>query len=518
MFLEDAFLKTPHEILETIYQHREDIKHPLLKAIFLQLLWQYKTLGKNGYVTTIDALNAYLDNAKSLIRLHKKGHQQAAGQAKDTLEHAYRFAKKVTNKPFQNKLIRYVFRLVHRTYTKKDSSLILYAFQLLAIMAPGKTRNQEALNIILAIIPQLPANDWFTQQCFYDCAIQFASLLNQKDSVLQLKKQQASTFIQQAAHSKETGQKIHFLSCAVGIYKTIQGSRPLWEPLLQEIGHLYQQQQMEMCSIRAPEVDKILQNIHITASKNAKILQTRLQGTSLQQKLCLLAAKLDLPSQEDIEKSLPKTPSLIDSIATTIHGENGLPVCTLKGDSRRTTFSFIQSLNFFWATSCEFWLTPILHSINMEHHVTALQILPFCMHNAFIPPKHEYLFALGLAYFIKGQFIEAGSLLIPQIENCFRHILAPYMPTFRLEKETSESYIKVEALINELAERKIIPQHMAFNFQMLLVEKAFNVRNDIAHGKVVHQQFSTAPFVMPVWMILWFIMYPFLQDTQSQAT
>ena len=65
---------------------------------------------------------------------------------------------------------------------------------------------------------------------------------------------------------------------------------------------------------------------------------------------------------------------------------------------------------------------PIRQQIHLQHHVTLEDMIYIVTDNPFIPAGRERLVARGLVAGLRGDFVEAIHILIPQLEHSLRHV------------------------------------------------------------------------------------------------
>jgi hypothetical protein len=161
---------------------------------------------------------------------------------------------------------------------------------------------------------------------------------------------------------------------------------------------------------------------------------------------------------------------------------------------------------------------PARQQINLEHNARVQDLLPFVSNNPFVPAGREIIYAQGLYYGLKGNFLVATHLLIPQIEHSVRHILTEQGA---IVSTLSSSAIQAERNLNQtLYEPKLEElwgEDLTFDLQGLLVEKfGSNLRNKMAHGLMDLEEFSSYS-VAYLWWITHFLYYVYLV-IQNQAT
>jgi tetratricopeptide (TPR) repeat protein len=132
---------------------------------------------------------------------------------------------------------------------------------------------------------------------------------------------------------------------------------------------------------------------------------------------------------------------------------------------------------------------------------------PLTRHNAFIPEGREQQFARGLNAGLQGDFLIAGHLLIPQVENSLRIFLQRQgVITTGLDsssKRQNEQSLNVTLHEYQDELESIFGQATVFDLQNLLVEPfGSNLRNEAMHGLMDDGAFYTQPVVYLWWLIL----------------
>lgn len=131
------------------------------------------------------------------------------------------------------------------------------------------------------------------------------------------------------------------------------------------------------------------------------------------------------------------------------------------------------------------WFTEYVRRIIGEEHAFAEESFADLLEdNPFVEPGREAIFAKGLMFAVKGDYLTAAHLLSPQIENSIRHLLGQsgVPTTFMKQDGTQEEYPLTKIVWMEEFE-KLFGEDLAFFLQGLLAHKAgSNLRNRIAHG------------------------------------
>jgi hypothetical protein len=77
--------------------------------------------------------------------------------------------------------------------------------------------------------------------------------------------------------------------------------------------------------------------------------------------------------------------------------------------------------------------------------------------------------------------LEAVSLLVPQIENCLRHVLKS--PTIVEPNLTERNKITIKELLKSCIEKEILDEKLKFYLENAVYHEKDSLRYDIAHGE-----------------------------------
>ena len=154
-------------------------------------------------------------------------------------------------------------------------------------------------------------------------------------------------------------------------------------------------------------------------------------------------------------------------------------------------------------------INPIRWVISEEHPVSVDVVQDMIRPSPFIPPGHEYIFARAIIQFLAGEDTEAASMLVPQLENSLRHIFAHKgFDTTAINAKGIQTEASLPVLLDpgkpwrrELV--KILPNRYIHEIDLLFnFAGGPSLRNQVAHGKVPANGFSTANMVYASWLII----------------
>jgi hypothetical protein len=159
------------------------------------------------------------------------------------------------------------------------------------------------------------------------------------------------------------------------------------------------------------------------------------------------------------------------------------------------------------------FIEPARIQINLEHREVRLRdFMSMVTNNPFVPEGREDIYARGLYAGLKGDFMTAIHLLLPQLENSIRHELELQN---LIVSGLDQSNIQKEYDLNKLFEIyflqlvSIFGEDLIFDLRGLLIERfGSNLRNRMAHGLISAQKFSSPNMVYVWWLALRLCLVP----------
>ncbi len=150
-------------------------------------------------------------------------------------------------------------------------------------------------------------------------------------------------------------------------------------------------------------------------------------------------------------------------------------------------------------------IMPALNQIMFEHNPTLRDLRDLVVHNPFVPQGREELFAKGLIAGLRGDFLEALSILVPQMENSLRHLLE--QSGLEISTQDSRGFQDVILLGSILGKEQlgeILWPDIVKELKVLFDDRQGpRLRHYIAHGLMNHDDFY-GPLAIYAW---WFIFY-----------
>ena len=163
---------------------------------------------------------------------------------------------------------------------------------------------------------------------------------------------------------------------------------------------------------------------------------------------------------------------------------------------------------------------PAINQLVFEHSPSLRDMQDFVVHNPFVPQGHEEVFAKGFLAGLRGNFPEALSILVPQLENSLRHILAQTgAEVTTRDKHGVQSVIQMGTILSDRG-NELEPMMGADLVKSLKVlfsdQHGPDIRNRIAHGLMKHDDFYSASAIYAWWIIFFLCISPVYSRFQKK--
>ncbi|MDM7947182.1 MAG: hypothetical protein QUV20_12695 [Oceanibaculum nanhaiense] len=151
-------------------------------------------------------------------------------------------------------------------------------------------------------------------------------------------------------------------------------------------------------------------------------------------------------------------------------------------------------------------INPIRRVLWEEHSVSVEALLPLMQASPFVPPNHEYTFAIGAARFIGGNEIEAAHLILPQLENSLRHTLSlAGVDTNRMNQDGTQEEAMLSRILEDFREPllRFLPASLIQEIEILFNFRGGpSIRHELAHGKMTDGEFWSPDVTYSIWLVL----------------
>ena len=164
-------------------------------------------------------------------------------------------------------------------------------------------------------------------------------------------------------------------------------------------------------------------------------------------------------------------------------------------------------------------IEPARREILFEHVLTVSDWAYLLIDSPFVPDGREEIFARGLHAGLTGDLLEAGHLLIPQIENSIRQVFTDNgIVTSKLDQWGNQEDLTIDDLLDKEEFKKIFSADLEFDLRGLLVRKSGpNLRHRLAHGLISQSEFLSYDFLYLWGLVIHLCLFPLaLRNASSQ--
>ncbi|MEG3132325.1 hypothetical protein SC206_01900 [Rouxiella sp. T17] len=236
------------------------------------------------------------------------------------------------------------------------------------------------------------------------------------------------------------------------------------------------------------------------------------------------------PAVKDLQKTaLEHRPSGLASLfPNTLHIDREGKVITktsssFNGDSPCDEWfkaNSLTTMNLIRHTVVEAGIKPARFTVMLNFPLELRHFDAIVNSSPFIPYGHEHIFSLGFSRFWQGDFVSASYILIPQLENTLRHVLACNgRDTSKfIEGENQEDRSLSGILDNRRDDLvAVLGENIVNEIDLLFHYKAGpSLRHKVAHGKLTAGDCYSTDSVYACWFIYSLICLPILDYWEEQ--
>lgn len=165
---------------------------------------------------------------------------------------------------------------------------------------------------------------------------------------------------------------------------------------------------------------------------------------------------------------------------------------------------FNNARTILWPLNVQGIIEPARWQIEQEHHPQIRDLAFVVVDNPFVPPGREGIFVRGLQSGFSGNWLIATHLLVPQIENSIRYVLAQRgVITSKLNSELIQEVRHLDTLLKLPETIETFGVNTVFDLRGLSVEKfGCNLRNRLTHGLMHEGHFYSTEAIYIWWLVL----------------
>lgn len=463
------------------------IKDAEIRSRIADVLW----IRRRDFRFAETAIDSYLASAEFL------DHPENWSKSAERIERAFRLALLLgPGAGHVDKLINHIEKVIDR-YQGKD--LLFYTNSLMRLLIEiHKGDFQKYCDLSKNIAQQAEKmGNFYRARAYWETNARWNKLNNDAENERIALIQVAETYVKEVeiAINKDNPSyltAVHHQQKAIEAYRRIGGLKHRVDKLHETLLYLQEKTMGEMKTI----------STKVDIGDLVKDSIDRIKGKSLQEALFGLALMVRPPMvdelRDEVKESAKKYPMqhLVTAISV---NEKGKVVAKRSGmfssDINEVEASIRENMfrhaSFHHILYTQGIIEPIRNQINLEHNIKINDFNDIVSNNPFIPSGREYIYAQGLQAGMEGDFVVAAHLLIPQVENSFRHILSQMgVLTSGIDFDgiQDERSLNVTLYAQEIIE--VFEEDLIFDLQGLLVERlGGNLRNRMAHGLMSYESF-----------------------------
>lgn len=505
------------QYLSVLKEWASEISDPELQARIAHILW----FRKRDFQMAQLAIEAYLKSAENLEdpehwSLYFSRIEQAVNLAAI-------LGKK--NQHFAN-VIAYIESILDKYNGEDPLFLSAKLMEILQKYRLGDSVKYAAMAEKAAIRAE-SEHAWHKARDYWRVKAQWHLLQKDSDSERTALLSEAETYIKESENSLKTTPP-SYLAAYTHIEKAIEAFRRIGKTKerVEELHQLlieYQQKALtEMTAVFTEEVN---------LTESVERARKEVSEKTLHDALLTLAAMGVSPKVEQLRKQVQENAGkffFYNLVSEVFVNEKGKVIArkpSMDSSDPKEVEEATRAEMFRWAkvyqqVHAQGVVEPARYQINLEHNVRLDDWLPIVSHNPLIPPNREYIYAKGLHAGLKGDFLVAVHLLIPQLENSVRYLLNHRgIITSKLDDEGIQDEKDLNTLLYSNEVKSVFSENILFDLQGLLINRfGANFRNLMAHGLIDSDVFSSLQMSYLWWLTLHLCCLPILAQIQNSQS
>lgn len=493
---EGKFSNEDADVLKLVLQATA---HSQLRARVGDVLWVLHKDARAGRQAVAD----YLEDARSI------DNPARWPPVVDVLNRAANLAKTLgKSNPQLKEVLDYVEACVRRQGSQDEGLYTNRMMRLLLAFGHGDPAEYAPLAAQLAQAAEV-AQEWHFAREYWSVAATWHLVGGQADSARAASVSEAETYVQQTNQAlSKPSLNLPYHMASGYLQQAIEALRRL-----PETRERVEQLRAQLLEVQQHSVGEL---IPITEGFDATPLveQARqaVRGTSLAEAFVNLARLAPLPSRTALHTQALQARQkylglqffanvYVNSLGRVIARQPQQPEDVLLAD-------MFESMRLHYQVIAQAVIQPAVQQLVEEHAVSAIDIENILVHNPLVPADRVHSVARGLHAGLYGDFLVAAHLLIPQLENTVRSLLAQQgVLTSGLDKDGIQDELNLNSLLvdDKYTEPlgRFLGEDLVFTLRGTLVERfGANLRNDMAHG-LVSDGWYYGPIGVYFWWLAW---------------
>ena len=351
--------------------------------------------------------------------------------------------------------------------------------------------------------------DWHLARSYWDAKMKWHWLAKEEGKVNETKIKIADSFVKQG--KSFLGEKpnyaiaAHWLESAIHAYRQVPGTEPIRDDIHRKLLEYEKRalQQMGGFKEELPIEDIVTNSIE------------SVRGKEFMEALDILTRSLNWPNISRLRKEAEESSkgSIFESVFSIQYVDlEGKKIAsrgsldssdeTEKEHAIKVKMHELAGLQY--QVNVMGFIEPIRRQIIREHNLTLNDFVEITHYNPFVRPGREIIYAKGLLYGFRGEFLEATCLLIPQLEDSIKFILENReVIVSGLNPDGTQMDHQLRHLLNEDALKEVLGEDLIFVLEGILLEQySGNLRNRFAHGLMSFNDFFSIPTIYTWWLAL----------------
>jgi len=462
------------EILSYWEKRAEESKHPILKARYSDLVWDFSEKIK-GEKAHYSIAQIFID---SVIEIAENDLCEFATYTIKKLKHALALALIINDKERIEKLKQAIIKYEDKIAVDESPGLWGFSYELLVKNKKIKLSDEEERKIIKNLEERferlLKGNNLWAAKCAADDLVDYYWRRGErekiKNTLLKLEKMTFKVFGKASS--------LVLTSWLEGLYHTYRQYG-----LKEEAGNLSIQIK-ELGKKGLDELKKIEAKVEITKEELEKFVNQLIEG-DIKSALKRVAIHYIPKKNKALKqlKGISKTAPFSSILPKKIIDPEGRVISTIgsvEDDiSGNLIFQISQDIRFDAP-----FLREVIQALINKFNLNTKSIVDYFYESPIFEEQRKEFFIKGIDAYLKGDFLVALHILIPQIEAVIRNLAEKIgVPILKPSRVGGFNYRLLDDLLRDENICKVLTEDLCLYLRTLLTDpRGWNLRNNLCHG------------------------------------
>ena len=485
-----------------VYALAKQVSDPELRARLMDTIWD----ARRDHLAAREAIQCYLQSAARLMD------PEQWPPYVERCERALRLAKHIRDDDLQDKVLS---EIEDRVLELDGTDPLYMTNRLMELLIEFDRGDPERMSAIAEKAASLAegSKEFDKARSHLENLVRWSRMSKNAEAERGAKIRIAASYEHQSQLRSSDGDHLvaaHWLERAHEVYRSISGMRDKTAEVYQRLRETQRHAADSMKKISTGPVD---------VSEGVKKARERVSGLAFREALLALATvarPTDFDGVTQHTRELMEKFPLQSLFGGVVMDDDGRVIAHRSSVSPGDTGlqdqalweQVVQGALLNEQLAVQVSIMSALNQIMFEHNPTLRDLRDLVVHNPLVPEGHEELFAKGFLAGLRGEFPEALSLLVPQMENSLRHLLEKSgVAISKLTGKRGEEVQDVIPLGSVLSEERldeILNPDVVKELKVLFSDRQGpKLRDYIAHGLMNRDDFH-GPLAIYAW---WFIFY-----------